>query len=185
MFFFVVRFPASALFSLRCSPRGSILVPARVHFGGRLRPAQGPPGSLGESMLGQCYIYFSPFRSPARHHLGTSRASFRELFVHPCFPIFARLASEDAGTSSASSSRWSLFWKTCLVRWFASLFRAVSGLRSLLFSLFLRSHGQARQRIIHYKKQSIILSFFNFHEDGCASKAVPRIIYFETALKQI
>ena len=77
----------------------------------------------------------------------------------PCFPIFARLGCEHAGTSSAAGStgiggrgaafRISLFWKTCLGRWFAPLFRTCSCLFSVVSSLFLRSHGHSRQRWDH------------------------------------
>ena len=79
--------------------------------------------------------------------------------VQPCFPIFARLGCEHAGTSSAAGStgiggrgaafRISVFWKTCLGRWFAHLFRTCSCLFSVVSSLLLRSHGHSRQRWDH------------------------------------
>ena len=64
--------------------------PSGVDFG---RLPRGLQGALG--------VPFWTFRSPSRLHFRTSRASFRELLVQPCF---ARLGSEDAGTSSAAGS---------------------------------------------------------------------------------
>ena len=99
---FFVRVPACFPLSLRCFLD---LTDTRANVGTMLNVVFTLPEPIAapswESMYGQCEIYFSPFRSPARLHLGTSRALFRELLVQPCFPIVARLGSDNVGTSSA------------------------------------------------------------------------------------
>ena len=116
--------------------------------------------------------------------------------------MFARLGSEEAGTSSASGQtgvggrgaafRCSSFWKTCLVRWFASLFRAFSGLCSLLFSLFLRSLTDKRANASYTIKSNRLFCCFSILVKTAARakrslKSVEHLLRnsLETNIKQI
>ena len=127
-------------------PLGTRFWPLRESI---LKGAPGPPRNAPEAWAHPCWdnvasifsrlpCHPEAFRTPLWPPRGSILAgSILGLPVdQPCFPIFVRLGCEHAGTSSAAGStgigcrgaafRILVFWKTCLVRWFAFLFRAFS-----------------------------------------------------------
>ena len=129
------------------------MVPAGVLFGGRLRPAQGPPlpplGSFWpwgprapRRFSGRhCSLLGARFSLPPSGigDKGTTACRF-SLFCKTCLlRWFASLTSSALGSTGISGTgaawRFEVFGRTCLVRWFASLARTCVGLCSLLVNL--------------------------------------------------